>query len=295
MKKVLFKGSGVAIVTPFKNGGIDFESYGRLIDFQVENGTQAIIACGTTGESATLSESEHKSVISFVVEHVNKRIPVIAGTGSNNTAYALELSKFAQSAGVDGIMAVSPYYNKTTQSGIVAHFYKIADSVNLPIMVYNVPSRTGLDILPATYAKLGKHENINCIKEANSNIGALAKTFSMAGDTLNVYSGNDDEIVPFLSLGAMGVVSVLANVAPRQIQDICSLFFEGKAKESAKLQISLLDLHGALFCETNPIPAKYGTKLMGYGNGEVRLPLIEMEDKNRLETAMKKAGINIFN
>ncbi|MCL2009809.1 MAG: 4-hydroxy-tetrahydrodipicolinate synthase [Synergistaceae bacterium] len=291
MKKVLFKGSGVAVVTPFTDGGIDFETYGRLIDFQIESGTQAIISCGTTGESATLSESEHKSVISFAVERVNKRVPVIAGTGSNNTAHALEMSKFAQSAGADGLLVVTPYYNKTTQNGVVAHFHAIADSVNLPIMVYNVPARTGLDVLPATYAKLAKHENINCIKEANSNIGGLAKTISLAGDALNVYCGNDDEIVPFLSLGALGVVSVMANVAPRQVQDVCRLFFEGKIKESAELQISLIELCNALFCETNPTPVKYGVKLLGYGNGKVRLPLIEMEDKNRLETAMKKAGI----
>jgi 4-hydroxy-tetrahydrodipicolinate synthase len=291
MKKTLFKGSGVAIITPFTNGGADYDSFGRIIDFQIQNNTQAIIVCGTTGESSVLSETEYESVIRFAIEKVNKRVPVIAGTGSNNTAHAVKLSKFAQSAGADGLMAVTPYYNKTTQDGLAAHYFAIADSVSLPVIVYNVPSRTGMNIAPETYARLGKHENINAIKEANSNIGALAKTMALAGDSLNVYCGNDDEIVPFLSLGGVGVISVLANIAPKETQDICRLFFEGKTEESAKLQISMIELCGALFCETNPIPVKYGMKLLGYGNGEVRLPLIEMEDKKRLENAMRKAGL----
>lgn len=293
MKKLLFKGSGVAIVTPFSGGSVDYSSFERILEHQIANGTQAIIVCGTTGESATLSDEEKKSVISFAIRHVNGRIPVIAGTGSNDTAHAVELSAFAQKAGADGLLVVTPYYNKTTQNGLCAHYFKIANSVDLPIMVYNVPSRTGLNILPDTYAKLAEHKNINSIKEANSNIGALAQTLAKTGGDVNVYCGNDDEIVPFLSLGCAGVVSVMANVAPRLTQNICELYFNGETAKSAALQISLIELCNALFCETSPIPVKYGMSLLGLCDNELRLPLIEMESVNRprLEAAMKNAGL----
>ncbi len=293
MKKVLFTGSGVAVATPFKKGGdgVDYQSLGRHLDFLIENGTQAIVTCGTTGESATLPDDEHKEIIHFTLGHVGGRVPVIAGTGSNYTAHAVEFSRFAEKEGADGVLVVTPYYNKTTQAGLAAHYLHIADSMSLPVIVYNVPSRTGLNILPETYAKLAEHENINAIKEANSDIAALARTCALTDGKINIYSGNDDEIVPILSLGGVGVISVLGNICPRETQDICRLFFEGKIAESAKLQCDVLELVGALFCETNPIPVKYALSLMGFGNGEVRLPLIEMQDKRRMEEAMRRVGI----
>ncbi|MBQ3378844.1 MAG: 4-hydroxy-tetrahydrodipicolinate synthase [Clostridia bacterium] len=293
MKKTIFKGAGVAIVTPFTDDGINFKELGRLIDFNVENGTDAIIICGTTGEAATMNDEEHKAAISFAVEHTNKRIPVIAGTGSNDTAYSIELSKFAESAGADGLLMVTPYYNKTTQKGLVKHFMRIADSVNTPIIVYNVPSRTGLNIQPKTYLELSKHPNIVATKEANSNISEIANTRHLCGDDLNMYSGNDDQIVPILSLGGIGVISVLSNVMPRETHDICQLFFDGKIKESAQLQLKMMDLIGALFCETNPIPVKTALGLMGYNVGPLRMPLCDMEGANldRLKTALKNCGL----
>ncbi len=280
MKRIIFKGAGVAIVTPFEKDGINFKELGRLIDFNIDNGTNAIIICGTTGEAATMSDAEHKEAIRFAVEHTNKRVPVIAGAGSNDTAYSVELSKFSEDAGADGLLLVTPYYNKTTQKGLVKHFYRIADATNLPIIVYNVPSRTGLNILPATYKELSAHPNIVATKEANSDIASIAKTRHLCGDDLNIYSGNDDQIVPILSLGGLGVISVLSNVMPRNTSDMCKLFFEGKIKESAQLQIDLMDLIGALFCETNPIPVKTALGLMGYNVGELRMPLCEMGEGN---------------
>ena len=293
MKKILFKGSGVAVITPFKNGVVDYDSFKKILNFQIENGTQAIIVCGTTGESATLSDKEKISLISCAVEHVNKRVPIIAGTGSYDTAHAAKLSKEAQSAGADGLLVVTPYYNMTTQNGLCSHFFSIADGVDIPIIVYNVPSRTGLNILPETYAKLAAHENINASKEANRSVGALARTFAAVGDSMNVYCGNDDEIVPFMALGALGVISVMANPAPRETQNICELFFAGRIGESARLQASMTNLCDALFRETSPAPVKHAMKLLGYGNGELRLPLVDIEEKNRefLAKAMTKAGI----
>ena len=286
----IFTGAGVAIATPFdENYKVDYDKFGELIDFQVENGSDAIIVCGTTGEASTLNHPEHINVIKYCVDRVNKRLPVIAGTGSNDTAYAVQLSQYAESVGADGLLLVTPYYNKCTQKGLVEHFTKIADSVNIPCILYNVPSRTGLSIKVSTYAELAKHPNIVAVKEANGDLSSILRLRHAVGDELTVYSGNDDQIVPILSIGGMGVISVLSNVAPKETHDICQLYFDGKVEEAAKLQIAYTDLIDALFCETNPIPAKTAMRLMGYAAGPLRLPLCEMEPENlkKLETAMK--------
>lgn len=286
-------GSGVAVVTPFKQDQVDYDSFKKILDFQIENGTKAIIVCGTTGESATLLDAEHQKVISFAISYVNGRVPVIAGTGSNATDHAVEMSRFAAAEGADGLLLVTPYYNKTTQNGLVTHYFKVADSVDKPIIVYNVPSRTGFNILPETYRLLGEHENIAAVKEAGGNIGAIAESIALTGEKLDFYSGNDGEIVPILSLGGMGVISVMANILPRETADICDMFFAGKIEESRKLQLKLMEICKALFCETNPIPVKYAMKRMGLCTGELRLPLTELEVKNhtRVKQAMKNAGI----
>jgi len=293
MKKTIFKGAGVAIVTPFNEKGINFDELGRLIDFNIDNGTDAIIICGTTGEAATMNDAEHKEAISFAVKHTNKRVPVIAGAGSNDTSYSVELATYAKNAGVDGLLMVTPYYNKTTQTGLIKHFFHVADATDLPMIVYNVPSRTGLNILPKTYLELSKHPNIVATKEANANISEIAMTRHLCGDDLQMYSGNDDQIVPILSLGGIGVISVLSNVMPRETHDICRLFFEGKVQESAKLQLDSMELINALFCETNPIPVKTALGLMGYNVGHLRMPLCDMEPANleRLKAALKNAGL----
>lgn len=280
MKDIIFKGAGVAIVTPFNSNGVDYDELKRLIDFNIDNGTDAIIITGTTGESATLSDDEHKEVIEFTVKYVNKRIPVIAGTGSNDTEYAVQLSKHAESVGVDGLLIVTPYYNKTTQKGLVEHFNYIADRVNIPIILYNVPSRTGVNITPNTYLELSKHPRIVAVKEANGDISSILKTKALCKDNLNIYSGNDDQIVPILSLGGIGVISVLSNVMPAETSNICKLFFNGDIAQSAKLQIELADLIDALFIEVNPIPVKTALALMGFKVGPLRRPLTAMEDKN---------------
>ena len=280
MKKDIFTGAAVAIITPFTEDGINFEELKRLIDFNIENGTDAIVIAGTTGEASTMSDEEHKETIRFTVEYVNKRIPVIAGTGSNDTLYAVELSQYAESVGVDGLLLVTPYYNKTTQSGLIKHYNYIADRVNLPIILYNVPSRTGVNILPKTAFELSKHKNIVAIKEASGNLSQIAETISLCGDNLTVYSGNDDQIVPILSLGGKGVISVLSNVVPRDAHNICSLYFEGKVKESNELQLKYLSLINALFIEVNPIPVKTALRLMGFNAGPLRMPLFDMEEAN---------------
>lgn len=283
MKKTIFTGAAVAIVTPFNENGINFEELKRLIDFNIDNGTDAIVIAGTTGESSTMSDEEHKEAIRFTVEYVKKRIPVIAGTGSNDTAYAVELSKYAESVGVDGILVVTPYYNKATQSGLVKHFTYIADRVNVPMILYNVPSRTGVNILPETYVELSKHPRIVAAKEASGDLSQVAKIKALCGDNLDIYSGNDDQIVPILSLGGKGVISVLSNVMPKEAHQICSLYFEGKIEESAKMQTEYLELINNLFIEVNPIPVKTALGLMGYNVGNLRMPLFAMEGKN-LET-----------
>ena len=280
MKEILFKGAGVAIITPFDDTGINFPELGNIIDDQIKNHTDAIIITGTTGESATMTDAEHKAAIKFAVEHVNRRIPVIAGTGSNETRYAIELSTYAESVGVDGLLIVTPYYNKCTQNGLAAHYEKIADSVNVPIIVYNVPSRTGVGIKVETYARLSKHPRIVGVKEANGDLTAILRTRKACGDELNIYSGNDDQIIPILSIGGLGVISVLSNVAPKQTHDICQLYFDGKIEEAARLQIDYCDLIDALFCEVNPIPVKTAMNLLGWNAGALRMPLSPMEPKN---------------
>ncbi|MDO5516234.1 MAG: 4-hydroxy-tetrahydrodipicolinate synthase [Clostridium sp.] len=280
MKKVIFTGAAVAIITPFTEDGINFEELKRLIDFNIDNGTDAIVIAGTTGESSTMSDEEHKETIRFTVDYVNKRVPVIAGTGSNNTLYAVELSKYAEEVGADGLLLVTPYYNKTTQSGLIKHYNYIADRVNVPIILYNVPSRTGVNILPKTALELSKHKNIVAIKEASGDLSQIAETISLCGDNLAVYSGNDDQIVPILSLGGKGVISVLSNVVPRDTHNICSLYFEGKVEESRELQLKYLSLINSLFIEVNPIPVKTALRLMGFNAGPLRMPLFDMDENN---------------
>ena len=280
MKKTVFTGAATAIITPLNANGIDYESFGRLIDWQLASGIDAIVVVGTTGEGSTLTNEEHESAIRFCVERVAGRVPVIAGTGSNDTAYAIELSRFACDAGADALLLVSPYYNKATQKGLIASFTAIADAVDKPCILYNVPSRTGCNILPATAAALADHPNIVGIKEASGNISQIAELAALVGDKMDIYSGNDDQIVPVLSLGGKGVISVLSNVMPKETVDICRLFESGKIAESRELQLKLLPLINALFCEVNPIPVKAAMTAMGYCDNYVRLPLTPMESNN---------------
>jgi 4-hydroxy-tetrahydrodipicolinate synthase len=289
MKDIIFTGAAVAIVTPFTENGINFSELEKLIDFNIENGSDAIVIAGTTGESSTMTDEEHKEVIRFTVQYVNKRVPVIAGTGSNDTMYAVELSQYAESVGADALLLVTPYYNKTTQSGLVKHYTYIADRVNIPIILYNVPSRTGINISPETYVELAKHPRIVATKEASGDLSAIAKIKALCSDELNIYSGNDDQIVPILSLGGKGVISVLSNVMPKEAHDICSLYFEGKVKESRELQTKYLDLINTLFIEVNPIPVKTALGLMGYNVGPLRMPLFPMEGRSleKLSTELK--------
>ena len=293
MKDIIFKGAGVAIITPFDEKGINFAELGRIIDDQIAGGTDAIVIVGTTGESATLSDAEHKEAIAFAVKHVKGRIPVVAGAGSNETAYAASLAKHAADAGADAVLAVTPYYNKCTQKGLVRHYTAIADAAQIPVIVYNVPSRTGVNIKPETYAALAKHPHINAVKEANGDLSSVVRMKKLVGDELNLYSGNDDQIVPIMSVGGIGVISVLSNVAPKTVHDICALYLAGDTKAAAKLQIDWSDMIDALFCEVNPIPVKTAMELMGYKTGKFRLPLTEMEPQNieRLKTALKAHGL----
>ena len=291
----IFKGAGVAIVTPFhEDGSIHYEKFAQLVEDQIAGGTDAIIVCGTTGESSTLTLEEHLDLIRFCVETVKGRVPVVAGTGSNCTETAVYLSKEAEKYGADALLLVTPYYNKATQNGLFAHYKKVADSVKLPIILYNVPSRTGCNIMPQTAVRLCKEvENIVGVKEASGNISHVAKLQSLADGKVDVYSGNDDQIVPILSLGGKGVISVLSNVAPRQTHDICQKFFDGDVEGSMKEQLRAIDLCDALFCEVNPIPVRAALNLMGKEVGPARMPLSEMEPQNveRLKKAMQEYGI----
>lgn len=292
----IFTGAGVAIVTPMKeNGAVDYEAFAKLIDFQVENGTDAIIVCGTTGESSTLTHEEHIECIRFCVQQVAKRVPVIAGTGSNCTQTAIYLSQEAQKAGADGLLVVTPYYNKATQKGLKEHFKLIAQAVEIPMILYNIPGRTGgVNLLPETIVSLCEEEaNIVGVKDATDNFIQYAKLMALAKGKVDVYSGNDNQIVPFLSLGAKGVISVLSNIAPQQTHDICAKYFEGKVEESARLQLEAIELVSALFSEVNPIPVKKAMNLMGLEAGTLRRPLTDMEDATaaKLEQAMKNYGI----
>lgn len=287
MKNTVFTGSGVAVITPMhSDGSVNYETLEQIIEFQIENGTDSIITCGTTGESATLDHEEHCKVISFTIEKVNGRVPVIAGTGSNDTRYAVELTKTAKELGADAVLSVTPYYNKTSQSGLIKHFTSIADSVDIPMILYNVPSRTGCNIQPPTYKELSKHPNIVATKEASENIGVAAKIIAECGDDLDVYSGCDDLTVPLMSLGAKGVISVFANVMPKQMHEIASLMLEGKTKEAAKLHLHYLKLMNALFCDVNPIPVKAAMNMIGFDCGECRLPLCSMSAEK--EQALKE-------
>ncbi len=291
----IFKGAGVAITTPFlANGEVDYDTFRDQIEYQIQNGTDAIIVCGTTGEASCLSHEEHLDCIKFCVEVVNKRIPVIAGTGSNCTETAIYLSTEAEKYGVDGLLVVTPYYNKATQKGLIEHYTMVANSVKLPIIMYNVPSRTGCNILPETAAKLCKNvPNIVGIKEASGDISQVAKVALLCGDDIDIYSGNDDQIIPILALGGKGVISVLSNVAPKQTHDICQAFFDGDTAKAAKLQIEAIPLVGALFCEVNPIPVKKAIELQGRDTGVVRRPLTEMESQNaeRLKKEMQAYNV----
>lgn len=294
MKKTIFTGAGVAIVTPMNpDESINFDRLGQIIDNQIENGTDAIVICGTTGESATMTDQEHVDCIEYAVKRVNDRVPVIAGAGSNHTSYAVWMSKEAKRVGADALLHVTPYYNKTSQTGLIRHFNAVADATDLPIILYNVPSRTGVNITPATYRELAKHPNIVAAKEASGNISQIAQIAQACGDELDLYSGNDDQIVPLLSLGAKGVISVLSNIMPRETHDICRLFFEGKIAESRALQLKLLPLINALFSDVNPIPVKEAMNMMGWECGECRLPLVSMQPqaKEHLRVLMQEQGL----
>lgn len=291
----VFKGAGVAIVTPFhEDGSVNYESFAELLEFQIANGTDAIIVCGTTGESSTLTHEEHLDVIRYCVKQVAGRVPVIGGTGSNCTETAVYLSQEAEKSGVDGILVVTPYYNKATQNGLYNHFKKIADSVSVPMILYNIAGRTGINIAPETIVRLCRDvKNIVGVKEASGNISQVAKIMSLADGCVDLYSGNDDQIVPLLSLGGKGVISVLSNVAPKQTHDICARFFEGDTEGSRKLQLDALSLIDALFCEVNPIPVKAALNLQGRKAGSLRMPLTDMEPEHveKLKKAMKEFGI----
>ena len=293
MKDILFTGSGVAIVTPFHAGAVNFPAFGRLIDRQIDGGTDAIIVCGTTGEAATMTQKERMETIAYCVDRVAGRVPVIAGTGANDTQVARENALAAERLGVDGLLIVTPYYNKTSQAGLVAHFTAMAEAGGIPVILYNVPSRTGLNIAPETALELSKHPLINGIKEASGNISQVAKVAALCGDALNIYSGNDDQVVPLLALGGKGVISVVSNVAPELVHNCCQAFFDRDTAKACALQLEMLPLEEALFCEVNPIPVKYAMNVLGWNAGECRLPLVEPSDahKAKIEQALLAAGL----
>ena len=295
MKKTVFQGIATALVTPLDENGINYEKFAKLIDWQIESGISALVICGTTGESSTLTDEEHKAAIAFAVKQAAGRVPIIAGTGSNDTAYAIELTKFACSAGADAVLVVTPYYNKATQNGLVTMYKAIADASTKPVILYNVPSRTGVNIEPATYVKLAEHENIVAIKEANGNLSKIVETMALVGDKVDLYSGNDDQIVPLLALGAKGCISVLSNVFPKETVEICTKFWEGDVAGSAALQYKYLELINALFCEVNPIPVKAAMAKMGFCENYLRLPLTPMEEahEENMVRIMRELGLNV--
>ena len=288
-------GVATAIITPLNEKGIDYDKFRELTEWQIAEGVDAIVVCGTTGESSTLSDEEHRAAIKFMVDTVAGRVPVIAGTGSNDTAYACALTEYACSVGVDGVLVVTPYYNKATQKGLIRTFTEIADHSTKPVILYNVPSRTGVNILPSTCDALAEHPNIVAIKEASGNISQIAETAALCKGRLDIYSGNDDQTVPIMALGGKGVISVVSNVLPAKTAEMCRLFREGKITESAEIQLELLPLINALFCEVNPIPVKAAMAAMGYCEDYLRLPLTQMEDGNRekLLSLMREQGINV--
>lgn len=295
MKTPIFEGIATALITPITESGIDYEAFGRLIDWQIDEGVNALVICGTTGESSTLTDEEHREAIAYAVKRAAHRVPIIAGTGSNDTAYALSLTDFSCKAGADGVLVVTPYYNKATQNGLVQMFTKIADVSSVPVILYNVPSRTGVNIAPATVKELSKHPNISGIKEASGNISAVAEIAALCGDDINIYSGNDDQTVPIMSLGGKGCISVLSNVLPKKASEMCAKMLNGDYKGAAEMQFKYLHLINALFSEVNPIPVKAAMAAMGWCEDYLRLPLTPMEPAHRevLFAEMRKAGINI--
>lgn len=294
MKKTIFTGAGIAIVTPFNDdGSINYDRLGEMIDHQIENHTDAIIICGTTGEASTMTDEEHLECIKFAVKRTAGRVPVIAGTGSNDTKYAVELSKEAEAAGADALLLVTPYYNKTTQKGLILHFNTIADAVNIPIILYNIPGRTGMNMEISTVKELAKHKNIVALKEASGNISYVAKLIAECGDNIDIYSGNDDMIVPVMSLGGKGVISVLSHILPKETHDMVQLCLDNDFAKATEMQIKYLDLINALFIEVNPIPVKEALNMTGWNVGPCRLPLCEMteEHKSALRAALAKHGL----
>ena len=294
-KQTVFQGVATALITPMNEKGIDYAAFERLINWQIDQGINALVICGTTGEGSTMSDAEHRQVLEFALKVANGRVPMIAGTGSNDTAYAIELTKFACQIGYDAMLVVTPYYNKTTQKGLIAMFTAIADASTKPVILYNVPSRTGINIEPATYAALSDHPMIAAIKEASGNISKLVETVALCGDKLDIYSGNDDQIVPILACGGKGVISVLSNVIPAETVLMCDKFFAGDVAGAMELQVKYLNLTNALFCEVNPIPVKAAMAAMGYGENILRLPLVPMEKNHEemLLAFMREAGVNV--
>ena len=292
-KKAVFKGTATAIITPFKNGEIDYESYANIIEAQISGGVNAIVVCGTTGEAATLSDSEHRRITEFTVEKVNGRVPVFAGSGSNDCAYAIDLSRHACAAGADALLHVTPYYNKTSQRGLVKHFSRIADACDKPVILYNVPSRTGLNISLETYKELAKHPNIVATKEASGNLSFITEVIAECGDDLYVYSGNDDQTVPLMSIGAVGLISVLSNVMPARVSNMTRLFLEGDLKASAAEQLALLKIMNAMFMTVNPIPVKTAMAMLGMCDIEMRLSLAEMSEaeNEKLASVLREYGL----
>ena len=295
MKKTIFEGAATALITPTTETDIDFNSFGKLIDWQIEQGINALVICGTSGEASTLTDSEHKAAIAFAVQRVAGRVPVIAGTGSNETSYAIELTKYAYGCGADAALVVTPYYNKATQKGLIYTYNAIADCADIPIIVYNVPSRTGVNIEPSTYAAMAEHENIVAIKEANGNISKIVETMALVGDKLDLYSGNDDQIVPLMSMGGKGVISVLSNIMPKETVELCQKYLAGDVKEAAALQCKYHSLISALFCEVNPIPVKAAAAALGFCENYLRLPLTTIEDFHyqKLLEEMRKVGLDV--
>ena len=293
INKTIFTGAATALVTPLTENGIDYDAFGKLIDWQIDSGIDALVVCGTTGEASTLTDDEHRDAIDFAVKHTAGRVPVIAGTGSNDTGYALDLTRCACESGADAMLVVTPYYNKATQKGLIKMFTTLADASDKPIILYNVPSRTGMNIEPSTYLALADHPNIAAIKEANGNISKIVETATLVGDKLDIYSGNDDQIVPIMACGGKGVISVLSNLIPSETSEICHAFMRGETQKSMQMQMKYLSLINALFCEVNPIPVKAAMSAMGYCENYLRLPLTTMEEANeaKLISLMKSHGI----
>ena len=294
MKKVLFRGCGTAIATPFTEDNINLTEFAKLVEYQINEGIDAIIVCGTTGESSTMTLEEKKTLIKFSVELIDKRVPLIVGAGSNNTATSIEMSQYAESVGADGLLLVTPYYNKTTQEGLIHHYNSIANKTTIPIILYNVPSRTGLNILPETCLELSKTENIVAIKEASGNISQIAKIAALCGNNLSIYSGNDDQNIPILSLGGIGAISVLSNVAPRFTHNMIYDFLNGNIEKARCAQLQSLELIESLFCEVNPIPVKTALNMMGYNFGKPRLPLIDMSKSGKQHLKKSLENFNLL-